>query len=95
MSETPEEMEDRLLREGLPRLRITVENRCGSVEVQFDGVTHINFRLNRYLGFQTWLHSDTHYCIEIKLVGGKILTEYDDYVKWATIIAGLDKAVAQ
>lgn len=86
------EQADMVLSEGP---RITVENACGSVKVKFGGVTHINFRLDRFLGFQTWKQSDQHFCIEVKLVGGDICTEYDDREKWIAIIAGLDKAVAQ
>lgn len=73
---------------------IKFENDCGSVKVLFGDVVHINFRFDRYLGFQTWKHSEKHFCIEIKLAGGEISTEYDDREKWEAVIAGLTKAVA-
>lgn len=70
---------------------VTLDVVYGAAIIRIAGTTHLNFRTDRFIGFQTWLGED-RYCIEITLDGGSIQTEYDTAEKWEAVISAIETA---
>lgn len=62
-----------------------------TVSVYIDGVLHVRFKKDSWLGVQSWLEGEGKYCIEYYFNTRSILTEYDSKDKWLAILLELNK----
>lgn len=51
-----------------------------------NGIPHIQFKKNKYIGMQSWYESKNDFRIEIYLKGCTIKTTYNSFEKWKTIL---------
>lgn len=53
--------------------------------INFDGIPHMMWKTDNFIGLQTWKFQD-RYCIEMTLDGGVIETHYDSIEKFKTVL---------
>lgn len=70
---------------------ITVELDWRTIIIKFGGKMHVWLDKSKILGVQSWRNAVGDYCIEYTLIGGNLLTEYNDIEKFNTILDGLEK----
>lgn len=57
-----------------------------SVCILINGIIHLKFSKEKYLGLQSWYVSNADFKIEIYLAGNIIKTEYNSLEKWKTVL---------
>lgn len=75
---------------------ITINKEGPIVKIHYDGLLHISFDREKFLGFQGYLDLDKSrapYCIEIILVGNTIMAEYNSREKWEQILKAIDELI--
>lgn len=61
------------------------------IKIQIKGITHLSFRLDMFVGFQSWIVNDSWFIVEIYMLqGDPILLEYDNRIIWERVISSLD-----
>ncbi len=63
------------------------------VKVFINGILHLSFKYNEFIGLQAWKTSTDWYCLEIYTESKDILCEYDSLAKWTSIINLLNTAI--
>jgi len=63
-----------------------------SLKVFIEDILHLEVRMDKYLGLQSWLDGggSSMYYIEICMDGGNILLEYDDKELWKGVLSLLN-----
>lgn len=72
-------------------MSLTVEQDFDSIRIKFGDVLHVLIWRSKLLGVQSWRYGPKKFSIEYAMMGGNILTEYDDETKWKTILSELNK----
>jgi hypothetical protein len=70
----------------------TVELAFDSIRVRFDGVLHLHIKRSDLLAVQAW-RFHKNYTIQFTLVGGTVVSEYENEANWLAILAALDKVL--
>lgn len=72
-------------------IKITLKD--GQLKIFMGGIVHLVIRQDQLIGIQSWVLGDEHgtYWIEYTLKDREILTAYDEFDKWKTIMELLDK----
>lgn len=73
-------------------VKITSKISVSSIKVKIDDILHLHIPRRSYVGLMAWQFRDeSTYYIEITLISGIILAEYDRRDLWVGILAELDK----
>ena len=70
--------------------KIIVEDLFESIKVRFDDILHLYIKKAEFIGLQSWMETGKKFCIEFTMRDGVIVTEYDDFEKFKTILKQLD-----
>lgn len=65
---------------------ITNESGATHVDVHINGISHVSFIKNKYIGRSAWYESKNCFKLEIYCKGKTILLEYNSFEKWESII---------
>lgn len=73
-------------------MKITSIISQASVKVFVNDVLHIHYLRDKYLGLQSWQYgTEQMFYIEIILIDGIVLCDYDRHDMWVNILAELAK----
>lgn len=61
-----------------------------NLRIKINGLLHLSIKLEDLIGIQSWIVSDSKYCIEYYTRGSKILCEYDNKKIWKYILEGIE-----
>lgn len=61
------------------------------LRVTISGLMHLSVKLDELVGIQSWIVSNASFRIEYYTKTGKITCEYDDKLKWITILKALQE----
>jgi len=67
------------------------ESGFDTVKITINGKLHLRLKRSQFLGLQSWRWCNGHYCLEITMVGGVMLCDYDTEQKWLDILEALDR----
>lgn len=65
---------------------VTDDSGATNVCILMNGVPHLNFLKDKYLGFQAWYESSVDFKLEIYLKNHTILAEYNSFEKWKSVL---------
>lgn len=63
------------------------------IRIYINGVLHLMFKQDEFLGLESWIASTNLFYLEIYLRGLTIKCEYDSIEKWKSIIALIEKTL--
>jgi hypothetical protein len=73
---------------------VKVTSKCSSVSVKVfvNGILHLHFRRDKFLGLQAWQYeSEQMFYVEVLLAGGSLLCDYDRRDLWVSVLKELEK----
>lgn len=74
----------------MDNLGIQVFTTLYHLRITISGLLHFSIKLDQLIGIQSWIVSNSSFRIEYYTKTGKITCEYDDELKWTTILKGLE-----
>jgi hypothetical protein len=73
-------------------VKVTSKCSSASVKVYVNGILHLYFRRESFLGLQSWqFESEGMYYLEVLLAGGSLLCDYDRRDLWVSVLKELEK----
>jgi len=75
------------------KLDIKVTVKDNQIKILINGIIHLLIKQDQLIGVQSWILGNDHntYWIEYTLKDREILTGYDEFDKWKTILKLLDE----
>lgn len=74
-------------------MKSSIQIKDNNIKIFIDGILHLSIKHDELIGFQSWILGDDEkiYCIEYYTKSKDILTEYNNFEKWKSILGLLDK----
>ncbi len=72
-------------------MKVAVELSHYDIKVRIDGLVHVYIDRRKFIGYHSYFENGTRLVIEYHYKGGHILTEFDTFQKWSSVLKELDK----